>query len=348
MTTPHDPVDLALAAVDEDAFTRAPDGTMIAQTSSREIITTMIRELGVQPGDTVLEIGTGSGYSTGLLAHLTGPSGNVVSLDVVPELTKRAERILHAAGYHHAYTRTGDGALAAPEQAPYDKIIAWTTPDTIPAAWITQASNGARLVTPVNVTGLSKTYTVIIGQLSTARLIPQERVIRGAFVEMSAQIRTQWLLPPHGIDTVHVGADGKPWWLSAQWLSDPASRTPGSELAHRLATENRLLESPLRDDDDPLGFYAWLLGTRPPGLTTACLGDPQWRIGHSNPGSAAFIPLAGRTPLIAVGEDSARTVETWIEQWRHDGPVGWDALRPYAEPTPQGNWTIRLSVQPSS
>jgi protein-L-isoaspartate(D-aspartate) O-methyltransferase len=344
MTTTPDAVDLALAAVDEDTFTRTADGTMIAQTSSREIIAAMIRELKVQPGDTVLEIGTGSGYSTALLAHLTGPTGSVVSLDVMPELTERAVKILHAAGYQHARAITGDGALGAPQDGPYDRIIAWTTPETVPAAWIAQAVDTARLVTPVNIAGLSKTYAVIAARINTARLISQPRVIRGAFVEMSAQIRTQWLLPPHGIDALHTDAEGKPWWLSSLWLRNGQSVERGAELAQRLAAESRLLESALRDDDDPVAFYAWLLATRPEGLTTACLGDPQWRIGHTAPGSAAFIPLADRAPLIAVGTlSSVHTLAAWVEQWRRDGSTGWEALRPHAAPAPQGDWTVRVS-----
>lgn len=347
MTTHQDAVDLALAAVDEDGFTRAEDGTMLAQTSSQAIIATMIRELDVTPGDAVLEIGTGSGYSTALLAHLTGPDGSVVSLDVVPELTERAAKILSDTGYRQARTVTGDGALGEPPHAPYNKIIAWTTPEVVPSTWIAQAADGARLVTPVNIGGLSKTYAVITAQIEAGRLNLADRVICGAFVEMSARIRTDWLLPPHGVSTLHTTGENKPLWLSAAWLDDPAFETAGRDLARQLATDSTVLDSPLRDDDDPVGFYAWLLATRPEGLTTACLSDPQWRIGHTGPDSAALLPLAGRTPLIAAGQHrSIHALSTWIERWRGQGAPGWQELRPYAELTAAGNWAIRVTQRP--
>ena len=136
-------------------------------------------------------------------------------------------------------------------------------------------------------------------------------------------------------------------WLSAQWLDDPAFETAGRDLSRRLATDSTVLDSPLRDDDDPVGFYAWLLATRPEGLTTACLGDPQWRIGHTGLSSAAFIPLAGRTPLIVAGQHgSAHTLSSWLARWRADGTPGWQQLRPHAEPTAAGNWAVRATQRP--
>jgi protein-L-isoaspartate(D-aspartate) O-methyltransferase len=345
MTTIPDAVGLAAAAVDEDAFTRNDDGELIAQTSSQAIITTMIRELGVEPGDAVLEIGTGSGYSTALLSHLTGPTGSVTSLDVMPELTGRAGHLLHANGYAHTRTLTGDGAKGAPEFGPYDKIIAWTTPETVPQAWIAQAAAAATVVTPVNVTGLSKTYAVITAALDHGELIPESRLTRGSFVEMSGQIRTQWLLPPYGIDALHTGPNDTPWWLSSHWLRTQESRALGESLAARLAAEASASTSPLALDDDPLGFYAWLIATRPDGLTTACLGSPAWQIGHSSPHSAALIPLAGAEPLTVVGTPaSADAVDAWVEAWRAQGSPGWSALKPEAAQQPDGSWVIRAAL----
>jgi protein-L-isoaspartate(D-aspartate) O-methyltransferase len=197
----------------------------------------------------------------------------------------------------------------------------------------------------VNVAGLSKTYAVINAQIDGGLLYPDSHILRGAFVEMSAQIRTDWLVPPHGVDILRHDDDGKPWWLSARWLGDEETRAAGDELLRGLAADAAESESPLAETDDPVGFYAWLLATRPEGLTTACLGDPQWRIGHTEAYSAAFIPLAGRTPLVTIGSpDSARTITSWIEHWRDAGAPGWNALRPYSEPTSTGDRSIRTML----
>ena len=69
----------------------------------------MLRLLGVQPGMRVLEVGIGSGYSTALLAHLVGPTGKVVSLDVDAGLTARAADLLERAGCGQVTVVAADG-----------------------------------------------------------------------------------------------------------------------------------------------------------------------------------------------------------------------------------------------
>lgn len=344
MNPSPDAVDLAADAVSEDAFTRADNGTLIAQTSSRAIITTMIRELDVRLGDRILEIGTGSAYSTALLAHLTGSCGEVTTLDVVPELTERAGPLLAAHGYPHTRALTIDGALGALDYGPYERIIAWTTPDAIPGAWIAQAADVARIVTPANVTGLSKTYAVLTAEIAQGEPTPAPYLTRGAFVEMSEQIATQWLVPPHGIDALHEDAEGHPWWVSARWLR-AADDAAGADLVRRLARSTRSVGDLLAAHEDPVGFYGWLLATNPEGLTTACLGSPAWQIGHSQPGSAAFMPLASSGPVRTIGEPaSIEALTGWADAWRAAGSPGWDSLRPTITRAAGSDWIVRATL----
>jgi protein-L-isoaspartate(D-aspartate) O-methyltransferase len=79
-----DQVSVAINHVVRDRYLRTADGRQLPQTSTPELIATMLRLLDVQPGQRVLEVGTGSGYSTALLAHLVGAGGQVISLDVDP------------------------------------------------------------------------------------------------------------------------------------------------------------------------------------------------------------------------------------------------------------------------
>jgi protein-L-isoaspartate(D-aspartate) O-methyltransferase len=280
MNPAPDAADLAAKAVDDDAFTRVADGTLIAQTSSRAIITTLIRELNVNPGDRILQIGTGPAYSTALLAHLTGPRDQVTTLDVVPELNRRAGPLLTAHGYPNTRTLTTDGAKGAPEYGPYERIIAWTTPETVPATWTAQAAEAARIVTPINLTDLSKTYAVLTADITNSVLSATDHFTRSAFVEMSEQIATQWLIPPHGIDALHHAVDGAPWWLSAHWLRATSPHT-GTALVERLVEELHTGSPLLAEREDPVCFYAWLLATVLKGLTTAGLATPAWQIGHT-------------------------------------------------------------------
>lgn len=341
-TAAPDALDLAVTAVDEDAFTRAPDGSLIAQTSSRAIITTMIRQLHVEPGDTILEIGTGSAYSTALLAQLAGPDGTVTSLDVMPELTERANLTLAAHGYTQANAITGDGALGAPRHAPYNKIIAWTTPEAIPSAWVAQAAHGATLVSPVNLTGLSKTYGVITATVEDGALVTHGSIIRGSFVEMGPQARADWLLPPHGIDALFTAPDNAPCWLSSLWLRQHTNTETGNQLARELAEHAKTAPSVLAGDEDAVGFYAWLLATRPEGMTTACLGTPQWLIGHTAEGSAALLPLAGHGSTTVIGSStSSDALTSWAGRWRTAGAPAWNELISSTTRTPGGEWLVR-------
>jgi protein-L-isoaspartate(D-aspartate) O-methyltransferase len=85
-----DHLDIALRTVDRTHFCLDDRGNQLPQTSAPEIIARMLGALDVKPGSRVLEIGTGSGYSTTLLAELVASAGIVVSIDVDPPISERA------------------------------------------------------------------------------------------------------------------------------------------------------------------------------------------------------------------------------------------------------------------
>lgn len=78
----------------------------------------MLEQLQVRPGDRILEIGAGTGYNAALLAELAGPSGEVSTVDIDPDVMAQARRTLGATGYGHVQMIKGDGALGAAENAP--------------------------------------------------------------------------------------------------------------------------------------------------------------------------------------------------------------------------------------
>src|ERR671930_742156 len=134
----RDSVDDPLAAVPFDRYARQPSGEQLPQSSAPQIIAAMLRLLGVQPGMRVLEVGTGSGYSTALLAHLVGPTGKVVSLDVDAGLTARAAALLERAGCGQVTVVAANGRAGYPAAAPYDRLVAWATADRVPVPWVEQ------------------------------------------------------------------------------------------------------------------------------------------------------------------------------------------------------------------
>lgn len=110
------------------------------------IVALMTQALQLKNTDRVLEIGTGSGYQTAILAEL---AQHVYTMERFPELSEKAQKLLTAAGYKNISFRVGDGTLGWPEEAPFDKVIVTAAAPEVPAALQSQLAEGGRLVIPV-------------------------------------------------------------------------------------------------------------------------------------------------------------------------------------------------------
>lgn len=110
------------------------------------IVARMLESLELTPADKVLEIGTGSGYATALLAELGGP---VFSIERHPALAESARGVLFALGYTNVHIITGDGALGLPAEAPFDAILVSAAAPELPPALLAQLSNRGRMIVPV-------------------------------------------------------------------------------------------------------------------------------------------------------------------------------------------------------
>ena len=112
------------------------------------IVGYMTEALRLEPAHRVLEIGTGCGYQTAVLAEL---AAEVYSVEVIPELAERARRTLDSLGYGNVRIRAGDGYDGWPEHAPYDRIIGAAAAERIPGALLDQLLDGGILVMPIGV-----------------------------------------------------------------------------------------------------------------------------------------------------------------------------------------------------
>jgi len=144
----------------EDAYANAPvhikydtDGTSISCASQPGVVALMLDQLDVQPGQRLLELGAGTGYNAGLLAHLVGEDGHVTTLDVDDDLVEGARAHLAAARITNVEAVTRDGALGYAEGAPYDRIIATVGAHGVPHAWLQQLAPGGRLLVPQRLKG---------------------------------------------------------------------------------------------------------------------------------------------------------------------------------------------------
>ena len=110
------------------------------------IVAIMLEALALQPSDEILEIGTGSGYVTALLAEL---AAHVVSIERHASLADAARQLLSAMGYQNVKVITGDGSAGFAECAPYDKIIVSAAAPQLPLALVNQLAEGGRMIVPV-------------------------------------------------------------------------------------------------------------------------------------------------------------------------------------------------------
>ena len=155
------------------------------QTISQPYIVAMMTDsLQLQPGDRVLEVGTGSGYQSAILAELL-PPGQLVTVELVPVLRERAQCILNGLGYTNIVIESAGETLGCPARAPYDAIIVTAAAPGLPESLLAQLAPGGRMVIPV-------------GNLEQQELVQVLRTGEGISVRMLGPCRFVPLLGPEG------------------------------------------------------------------------------------------------------------------------------------------------------
>lgn len=138
---------------DEGAVTWPEQGYRpTSSASAPTVVAGMLRVLGVQSGDNVVEIGTGSGYNAALLSEIVGPDGQVSTVEVDAGVAAEATARLDAGGYlHNVRVVVGDGATTAPTDRPWDRVIATAAVPLgrMPYGWVTHTRPGGVIVAPM-------------------------------------------------------------------------------------------------------------------------------------------------------------------------------------------------------
>lgn len=133
--------------------------------------------LSVEPGEKVLEVGTGSGYQTALLATL---GARVFSIERIESLAGSARERLHALGFDEVVLRVGDGSEGWPEEAPFDGILVGAAAPSVPDQLRVQLAPGGRMLVPV---GDAREQSLVLVRRAESRF-EEERVDTARFVPL--------------------------------------------------------------------------------------------------------------------------------------------------------------------
>jgi protein-L-isoaspartate(D-aspartate) O-methyltransferase len=163
------------------AYDNRPLPIGYGQTISQPYIVALMTDLlAVGPGDTVLEVGTGSGYQAAVLSGLVT---RISTIEIVPQLGKRAQETLQRLGYDNVEVRIGDGYYGWEEQAPFDGIIVTAAASHVPPPLIRQLKPGGRMIIPVG--SRFMVQELLLVEKSTAGEVSTQQILPVAFVPLT-------------------------------------------------------------------------------------------------------------------------------------------------------------------
>lgn len=172
-------------ALQDAAYDNGPLPIGEGQTISQPYIVAIMTELlQLTPDSRVLEIGTGSGYQTAILARV---AQQVYSIEITATLARRAAQRLKLLDFKNVNTRTGDGYAGWPEAAPFDAIMLTAAAPAVPPPLFEQLRPGGRLIAPID-NNFDQELMLYIKSAEGA--ITQRKLLPVAFVPMTGQART--------------------------------------------------------------------------------------------------------------------------------------------------------------
>lgn len=234
-------------------------GLAVSSSSQPSIMATMLEELRLEPGMTVLEIGAGTGYNAALMKTIVGASGRVVTVDIEADLVRKARAALRRGGYP-ARVVLADGRLGWRKAAPYDRIIVTASAPEVPKAWMRQLKDGGLLELPLRIAeNVFWPQAVVTFQRQGDRL-GSISVVRGGF--MGLRERTEDPAPGFtaSIYAGYVAGErgtsfGSIWGWNLETLPEKAKRSLAAAVAMKPAVIPLDMRIPRGDFDVFLGLW---------------------------------------------------------------------------------------------
>jgi protein-L-isoaspartate(D-aspartate) O-methyltransferase len=337
---PDVPLDTAYA--DDAIVTHDEGGVPTSSSSQPSLMARMLEQLDLAPGDSVLEIGAGTGYNAALMAGL---GAAVTTVELQPEVAAAARGHLRAAGVELADRRAGaavepgsvlvvDGDGAAPPGRTYDRIIVTAGCWSLPAALLDALADGGVIVAPLRVNGVE----LVLGLRREGAVLRGGGAIPCGFMPMR-------------------GGDQRPWrWALGGGGVATADADLGDEgrgaLDRLLAAPGRPVDDPLdiREGEHALGALLWLGLQGDPLLALVLPGQgsrPPWTVGLDVlPASLLVIELApgyGKVARATLhgGEAALRSCVAAMAAWRRAGAPGPASLELTIERhAERGGWSL--------
>ena len=319
------------------------DGTRVVQSTAPGLVRAVVESAEVRAGQHVLEVGTGSGYSTAVLAQIVGPAGHVVSLDVNQALAERARDLLGADGLRQVEVHCQDARTELPDGGPFDRVIAWVTSPAVPGAWLAAVRDGSLLVLPVAIAPvLGATAVVRIRRVGGKPHV--ERLMRGGFAPVRGP--TALGLPDlHGLRGRYL-VGGRRRELVDDHLAQCG--VAAAKLARRArrdapgwCTPSRPRARLLLAEESPEAFALFVSVTRPEAVVIQApaigrvVGVGSWD------GLAA--QAVEQNVLLTTSEDATVCLREVVQAWRAAGCPDLPAYRPRLRQD-GADWLVRLSV----
>ncbi|MFE7116165.1 methyltransferase domain-containing protein, partial [Streptomyces sp. NPDC057654] len=300
----YDPCDGLVTQVDDGRAPANGVGTLpTCSISAPNAVLSMLAEADPRPTDTVLEIGTGTGYNAALIAQRVG-ADRVVTVEIDETLSTGARTALTAAGYGDVTAVHADGEAGYPSRAPYDRVLSTAAVLTIPYAWVEQTRTGGLILTPFRTAfcshGLARltvedgtasgrfagamTFMTVRGQRPRSPI--GELFTDEAWVEARESVRDDGverlvLTDPHAVFAIGLRLPGVAHWEQgdAHWWcgSDSWAYATGGSVyqwgPRDLYDETRAAASWWRDEAGRPSLFDFGLTVTESGQT-AWLGDP--------------------------------------------------------------------------
>ncbi|WP_168188680.1 protein-L-isoaspartate O-methyltransferase family protein [Thermoflavimicrobium daqui] len=308
-------VEQAIQQVNRDYFVLQENGKMLPNTTSTKAIKKHLQFLEIREGDRVLEIGTGSGYSTALIAELIGQSGKVTSIDIDPAITERAKSKLSS--YAQIECIIGDGREGYQSNAPYNRVIAWTSTEYLPDSWGRQLAEAGFIVAPFRILTIADSMVMVRLKKDSGNL-KGDRVEEGSYIPMTSEPVVNFF--GHEVFAELVGEGEHPYWASSHWMKKTSTEK----------WEEKILQSTIKSSPfEPIGedVRAFLLTKNPDGLTTAFHLNTGFWIGYSSPNGFALLSY-DENKWVVSDDQHAKVLSDWINHWERLGKPSYEHLEP--------------------